>query len=76
MKELCFKGLIWLPLKPKNVSYFSPISVDWFMRRVSQVKSKLVFNQLFNFYQCYINRNGHQNRSERKKYPFQTKFEA
>ena len=31
------KGLIWPPLEPKAESCFSPISFDWFIRRITQV---------------------------------------
>ena len=37
-RATCIKGLIWPPLEPKNESYFSPISSDWFIRRITQVK--------------------------------------
>ena len=31
------KGLIWPPLEPKTESYVSPISSDWFIRRMTPV---------------------------------------
>ena len=31
----CIKGLIWPPLEIKSESYFSPISSDWFIRRMT-----------------------------------------
>ena len=35
----CIKGLIWPPLEPKSESCFSPISFDWFIRRITQCKT-------------------------------------
>ena len=31
------KGLIWPPLEPKTENCFSPISFDWFIRRITEV---------------------------------------
>ena len=33
----CIKGQIWPPLEPKTESCFSPISPNWFMRRMVKV---------------------------------------
>ena len=33
----CIKGQIWPPLEPKTGSCFSPISPNWFIRRMVQV---------------------------------------
>ena len=33
----CIKGQIWPPLEPKTESCFSPISPNWFTRRMVQV---------------------------------------
>ena len=33
----CIKGLFWPPLEPKTENYFSPISLDWFIRRITEV---------------------------------------
>ena len=34
---MCIKGLIWPPLEPKTENCFSPISFDWFIRRITEV---------------------------------------
>ena len=34
----CIKGLFWPPLKPKIENCFSPISFDWFIRRITKCK--------------------------------------
>ena len=31
------KGLFWPPLEPKTENCFSPISFDWFIRRITEV---------------------------------------
>ena len=36
-RDTCIKGLIWPPLEPKTESCFSSISIDWFIRRITQV---------------------------------------
>ena len=33
----CIKGLIWPPLEPKTENFFSQISFDWFIRRMTEV---------------------------------------
>ena len=33
----CTWGLIWPPLEPKTESNLSPISADWFIRRITKV---------------------------------------
>ena len=36
-RGMCIKGIIWPPVEPKSKSCFSPISSDWFIRRIAQV---------------------------------------
>ena len=36
-RGMCIKGQIWPPLEPKTESRFSPISPNWFIRRMAQV---------------------------------------
>ena len=36
-RATCIKGLIWPPMEPKTESCFSPISFDWFIRRITKV---------------------------------------
>ena len=36
-KGAYIKGLIWPPLEPKTENCFSPISFDWFIRRITEV---------------------------------------
>ena len=33
----CIKGLFWPPPEPKTENCFSPISFDWFIRRINEV---------------------------------------
>ena len=33
----CIKGLFWPPLEPKTENCFSPISFNWFIRRITEV---------------------------------------
>ena len=33
----CIKGLFWPPIEPKSENCFSPISLDWFIRRITEV---------------------------------------
>ena len=35
----CIKGLFWPPLEPKVENCFSPISFDWFIRKILEVKN-------------------------------------
>ena len=62
---MCIKGLIW----PKSESCFSPISSDWFIRRITQVLNSGIY-----FNGCYGNKNGQQNKLKIEKLPFCTKF--
>ena len=34
----CIKGLFWPPFEPKTENCFSPISFDWFIRRIPKVE--------------------------------------
>ena len=34
---MCIRGLVWLPLKPKNETGFSPISSNWFKGTINKV---------------------------------------
>ena len=36
---MCIKGLIWPPLEQKTENCFSPISLNWFIRRITEVKN-------------------------------------
>ena len=36
-RDTCIKGLFWPPLEPKTENFFSPISFDWFIRRIIEV---------------------------------------
>ena len=53
---MCIKGLIWPPLELQIEICFSPISSDWFMRRMTQV----YISGIYLFYRCYGNINGQQ----------------
>ena len=33
----CIKGLFWPPLESKTENCFSPLSFDWFIRRITEV---------------------------------------
>ena len=33
----CIKGLFWPPIEPKTENCFSPISFNWFIRRITEV---------------------------------------
>ena len=72
-KGTCIKGLFWPPLEPKTKKCFSPISFDWFIRRITEAKN---FGIYFKFYRCYGNKNARQNRLKTEKMPFRTKFKA
>ena len=37
LKTMYIKGLLWPPRDPKTESYFSPISADWFTRRITEM---------------------------------------
>ena len=37
MCKVCIKGLFLPPLRPKTENYLSPISFDWFIRRITEV---------------------------------------
>ena len=52
--------------EPKLKNVYSPISFDWFIRRLTEVK----FRHLFKFYRCYGNKNGRQKRLKTEKLPF------
>ena len=34
----CIKGVFWPPFEPKTENCFSPISLDWFIRRITEVQ--------------------------------------
>ena len=36
-KSYVHLGIIWLPLEPKAESHFSQISLDWLIRRITQI---------------------------------------
>ena len=67
------RGYFGQPQEPKYEKWFSPISSDLFIRRITQVKNSGIY--LF-CYACYGNKNGPQNRLEIEKSPFWTKFKA
>ena len=57
---MCIKGLIWPPLEPKTEICFSPISFDWFVRRITEMlnftKYRISFNRYSNlFLNAYLN---------------------
>ena len=54
-KGVCaLRGYFGPPIpEPKTENCFSPISLDWFIRRITGVK----FLHLFKFYRCYGNKN-------------------
>ena len=54
-RGMCIKGLFSPPLEQKTENCFSPISFDWFIRRITEVSN---FRHLFKFYRCYGNKNG------------------
>ena len=35
-RSRCIKGLFWPPPEPKSESCFSPISSDWFIKRITK----------------------------------------
>ena len=69
----CIKGLFWPSLEPKTENCFSPISFDWFIRRITEVEK---IRHLLKLKHCYGNKNGRQNRLKTEKLPFWTKFKA
>ena len=70
---MCIKGVFWPPLEPKTESCFSPISSNWFFRRMA---TSVKFWHLFYFTGCYGNQNDQQKRLKIEKLPFWAKFEA
>ena len=69
----CIKGQIWPPLEQNTESWFSPISPNWFNRRIVQVSNSGI---CFTFFRCYGNKNGRQNWRQIEKLSILAKFKA
>ena len=65
---MCIKGLIWPPLEPQTKNCFSPISSDWFVRRITEEQNSSIF--------AMVTKMARQRRLKIKKLPFWTKFKA
>ena len=45
-RATCIKGLFWHLLEPKTENCFSPISFDWFIRRITEVQNLGIYLNL------------------------------